>query len=588
MSRLQALSIGLIALILVPGLLFYFDVVPKVTILLAATSILLPVAARRGALARGALPTVGLLYAFSLVLSSTFSSHPALSWFGTNWRRYGALTQIAVLLFAWSVTAVRRRRTILRAIAVATAVASVYGIVQFAGHDPLLPVSAYHVGEGVWTIVRPPSTFGYASYFATWLVMAVFLGIALASAEESRFWRSAARVTCALAVAAMLLTGTRAAMIGLAVGGAVWLYRRGVRIRPRTLAVSGALALAAAAFYWSPAGWQLRSRARWFVEDPWGGSRLMLWRDSLRMGLSHPLLGFGPEVFGAEFPHYQSLELARAYPDFAHESPHNILLDALVSQGFPGMILLAALLALGLRTRDPALAAALAAGIASQQFTVFTVPTALLTFTTIALAAPLPGMLPVAVSGRRAAFALSPISLVLVYCALRLPVADAALARAQAALSTGDSRAADASYARYARWKLPGATAAIWYSRTLSELAAHTADPVRRISILVRSGTAALEATTSAEDPFNAWYNAAQLAAVRNDTAGTERALRAAISASPNWFKPHWTLARLLAIEGRRDEALGEAALALRLDAGKDAEVRRTFAELDGAHPLQR
>ena len=91
-------------------------------------------------------------------------------------------------------------------------------------------------------------------------------------------------------------------------------------------------------FYLSPAGLQLRSRTRWFLEDPWGGARPALWRDSLRMGLARPLLGFGPEVFTAEFPRYESISLAQAYPDFAHESPHNIFLDALISQGIPGLL----------------------------------------------------------------------------------------------------------------------------------------------------------------------------------------------------------------------------------------------------------
>ncbi len=587
MALLQALSIGLIALILTPGWLFYFDVTAKVAILLAATGILLPFAVR-GAPHHRTLAIIGLLYAASLTLSSLLSSYPAISWFGTTWRCYGALTQLSVLLFAWTVAAIGSRRVILCAITISTALAAMYGIVQFAGFDPVLPASAYHIGEGVWTIVRPPATFGYASYFATWLVMAVFLGTALAADEENRAWRRTAWAVSGLAAVAMLLTGTRAAMIGLAVGGTVWLYRRGFRLPRRTLAIVAAAAIALAAFYFSPAGLQLRSRTRWFMEDPWGGPRLLLWRDSLRMGLSRPLLGFGPEVFTAEFPHYQSLELARAYPDFAHESPHNIFLDALVSQGLPGLLLLAALLAQGFRTRDPALAAALAAGIASQQFTVFTVPTALLTFVTLALSVPSAAVLPVSGTRRRPVLAMAPVSLALLYCAVRLTVADAALGRTQTHLQAGDARAADASYARYAQWKLPGATAALWYSRALFGLSSHIADPAQRILAVARSGSAALEATESAEDPFNAWYNVAQLAAARNDAAGTERALRAAISANPNWFKPHWTLARLLELQGRRDEALGEAVLALRLDAGKHDEVKRTLADLGGDRALQR
>ena len=54
------------------------------------------------------------------------------------------------------------------------------------------------------------------------------------------------------------------------------------------IAAAAVLLIAAAGFYFSPAGWKLRSRARWFVEDPWGGARPTLWRDSLRMALPRP------------------------------------------------------------------------------------------------------------------------------------------------------------------------------------------------------------------------------------------------------------------------------------------------------------
>jgi Tfp pilus assembly protein PilF len=126
----------------------------------------------------------------------------------------------------------------------------------------------------------------------------------------------------------------------------------------------------------------------------------------------------------------------------------------------------------------------------------------------------------------------------------------------------------------------------LWYSRALLDFAAHTHDSAQHIQAIVRSTTAAQQATESAEDAFNAWYQTAQLAAARNDASGAERALRASIAANPNWFKPHWTLARLFQLQGRTGEARSEAELALRLDAGKHAEVANTLALV--SPPLQR
>ena len=81
---------------------------------------------------------------------------------------------------------------------------------------------------------------------------------------------------------------------------------------------------------------------------------------------------------------------------------------------------------------------------------------------------------------------------------------------------------------------------------------------------------AAVRATSTAEDRHNAWYNLAVFRAQENDFARTEMSLREAIRCAPNWFKPHWMLARFLQAAGRLEEAKKEAELAVYLDAGKD------------------
>jgi O-antigen ligase len=542
----------------------------------------------------------------SLAISTAFSSNVALSLFGTSWRRYGAVAQAAILIFAW-VAAFQNEagtRTILRAVAVSGLIGGAYGIAQYLGWDPLLPAAAYHIGEGIWTIVRPPGTLGYVSYFATWLLFVIFLSLALAKWETSTAWRRVAVAAFIVATVAMLLTGTRAAVLGLVAGGATWLWWTGFRVAGfrvigRLSAAAAVIALAAAAFYFSPMGWQMRSRARWFAEDPWGGARLHLWLDSLGMGIRRLPAGYGPEVFTAVFPRFESKELARAYPDFAHESPHNIFLDALVSQGLPGLLLLCAWCAAGFmaawRSKNAGFAAALAAGIVSQQFTVFTIPTALMFYLTIALATALaaqtlPDGAGLDLRARRHAVFAVPACLALMYLALRFLVADHALALAQRGLDSRDVAKASAEFAAYQRWRLPGTAADLWYSRALIVIAQKLGVPensnsmVRfqavRFQALAQSGAAAMRATRTAEDPFNAWYNAAALSASQNDSAGAERSLRMAIAARPNWFKPHWMLAQVLRLESRWPEAEAEAMLAVDLNGGKNTEVTRTLEEI--------
>lgn len=597
MAFLEALTLGLIALILAPGYFFYFDITPKTVVLLVGTAGLLILAVRRRDLSGGPqlFGMLLLLNAGSLALSTAFSVNRSLSLYGSTWRSFGAAIQSVAMLLAWLVAwhcAGRpdRARVILRAVSVAGIISAAYGIAQYFGWDPLLSKSTYTIGEGVWSIVRPPGTLGYASYFATWLLLTVFLSLALAKMEAGRFWKAVAWSATTLALFAMLLTGTRAAVLGLIAGGVVWLWWSGFRLPRRAVIAAGVLVLCGAGFYYSPAGQKMRSRSRWFVEDPWGGARPLLWRDSLSMALKHPVLGFGPEVFLGQFPLFESRKLAEEFPDFVHESPHNIFLDALVSQGMLGLLILCGLCAAGFaaarklkKLKSPMgawLAAALAAGIVSQQFTAFTMPTAVLFLTVIALAAaaateagaPQPNIV---LSGA------APLLVLAMLClGVRITLAERALEATRLLLDAGNLRATTKQYEQYWYWNLPGTNANIWYSRRWMDIARRSTDAATLEQALGIATQAAVLATENAEAPFDAWYNLAQVSALREDYRTTETSLRRAVEAHPNWFKPHWMLAQELRLVSNFEEARKEAALAVELDGGHDAEVSRTLKEL--------
>jgi O-antigen ligase len=590
MLPLQAAVLALVALILAPGYFFYFDITPKTVVLLSGTGLILLISAlaRKTELHRvpALFSVLFLLDVISLTTSTALSIHPALSLFGSTWRSFGCLAQAAILLFTWLVAQTcagrpQSVRAICRVVTLAGIVSALYGILQYAGWDPLLPAAAYHVGDGTWTIVRAPGTFGYASYFATWLLFVIFLGLAQHSMEESRSWRQIAAAGAILASIAMILTGTRAAVLGLLAGAAVWAALKRLRITWRQGGALCLVALCAAAFYYSPPGQQLRSRGRWFAEDPWGGARLNLWRDSLRMASHRLPTGYGPEVFTGEFPHFESAALAKAYPDFAHESPHNILIDSLVSQGIPGFLILLALCADGFRRawrlKAAPFAAALAAGIVSQQFTAFTIPTALIFFTTLACLAALEAQ-PARVrqslvfAGFEAAAACA-----LLYFATRIVVADHALALAKRGIERQDLAAAAGEYGIYDKYRLPGGSADLWFSRAMLNLALQSNDSLIRTGATLQSDAAAVEATQTSDNPFDAWYNLAVISGLHNNGSRAEECLRAAITANPNWYKPHWTLALVLRAEGRSEEAYRQAAVAEQLGGRSHREVAETL-----------
>ncbi len=596
MGVILAAVVALVPLLIAPNLLFYYDVTPKVLALLLGAAAALVWFAWRGDGLRPLLASrtgcwlCALLaaQALSLALSTACSAEPALSLSGTNWRRFGLITQVS--LFAFTLLAAARVAAhprdlllLLRVISVSGVAAALYGVLQYLGWDPWLPVEAYHVGEGTWTIVRPPGTLGHAGYFATYCLFVVFAGAPLATAGRA-FWKVLGLAAVAAGSAAVILSGTRSALLGLLAGAAVMVVCFPPRLRRRTLA-SGAILLAAAAvFYFSPAGWKLRSRGRWYIQDPLGGARLLLWRDTLRLGAARWALGSGPETFSSAFPPFQSVALSQAYPDFYHESPHNMFLDAFAARGLPGLAVLLLLGGLGAygawtaRSREPllapALGAALAAAVVSQQFVSFTVPTALFFYLTVGLAAASPKAAPDVPRRRLLSLSVAlPLAAVMIVFAACLFWADRVLAQVKRDVEQGEIGRAMDGYRTVRRWQPPGVSADLWFSRKLGAAAGKSPDLLVRLLASREALEAAVRATHTAEDRHNACYNLAALYAAHNDLAHTEQSLRSAIRWAPNWFKPHWVLAKVLETTGRRREAAAEAAIAVQLNGGKNPEV---------------
>ncbi len=609
-------AVFLAPLALTPHLLFYYDITPKVALVLLSAAIALALTSRE---LDSLLAFCGTRYgrwyaaaagaAIALAGITTLrSAHLALAWYGSTWRRMGGLTECAVVvaalwIAAYTVRSQARVVWLLRAMCAAGLLASLYGIAQYFGWDPLLPKAGYEAGEGVFQIVRPPGTLGHSDYLAAFLLWPVFAGIGLLRDERIATGRVMGGAAAATGMIAILLSGSRGAWLALIAG----LCMLAAMLRPRLhLVAKGAVfaALALGAFYFSPAGERFRARMHWIGEDPAGGARPLLWRDSLRMAAAKPLAGFGLDAFVAEFPHYQSEELARAYPDFSHESPHNIFLDALTAEGVPGLLLLAGVTLAGItggwraRLQDSPLAVALLPGfvasLVAHQFVVFIAPTAFYFYLGAGMLAgagdsksavfriPTAGRIPatarwaVLAGGLAAAGFLA----VMVY---RLVAADAALGLVERRLDANDAHGAAAAYRKALQRNAPAVTADLYFSRRWAAVAGSASDTISKLYYgQVALGAAGL-ATKSLEQQQNAWYNLAIFEASTTDAPATEYSLRAAIAAAPVWYKPHWALARLLATEGRLGEAEPEARRALYLDGGKDAEVASTMNEILGS-----
>jgi len=576
---------ALVSLLILPGWSFYFDVIPKVAIVLAGAAVALwmpwpAISSRRMKWLWGILAVEGI----AVLIATAASAHRWFSFYGSTWRRRGVLAELAVLILAAAAAGTYRAdRRWLRIMVLSGLPVAIYAIFQYFGIDPLMDPAGYRFGEGQFMIVRPPGTLGHAAYLATYLLFVVFAGAALARMEAG-LWKWAAAVTTVVAGFAIVLSGTRAALLGL-IAGAIFIALR-ERVNWKWTAATGVLLMVLAAFYISPAGARLRARAFWSSEDRLGGSRLMLWRDSLRMAGGRWLAGYGPETFAIEFPRHESLELERAYPDFYHESPHNIFVDALLSEGVLGLAGLIALVASGLVCARGALGGAFVAMLVSQQFTAFTVPTELYFYLCVAMLVSerlpkkgtdrsvhrsAPGSGRDVASGDRVVSPLFQrfskfLAIPFVGLAVYLSWGDVLLGSARRAMDRGQAGLA-AELVDRAREL--GVSADLYFSRRF---------------LTAKIWPAAIRAATSApetgDDPQNALVNLAAFKATANDSRGVEETLRQAIAAAPDWYKPHWLLAQVLELGGRVPEAKAEAQAAADRDGGKHPEVEQALERI--------
>ena len=326
----MVIAIAVTPLCLMNGVFLSHDVIPKVLVTLATAAALLfllpqwaPSTASLWEAGQGRWFLVLVAaQAFSLALSTAFSGQPALSFAGTVWRRFGSAEQFATLVIAAAASAVAVSdagwfRSLCRACSVTGGIGAIYGIAQYFGIDPFLDPALYKI-EAFGGIVRPPATMGHAIYFAAWLTPVALLAAAAAQEETVSLWRRIHAGVAVLACVAILLSGTRGAVLAVAAGAILLLVRlRGRKTLRGFATAAGVLAACVCIvglFAISPPGENLRHRLYQWRQDL-GGPRSMLWRESPALFWRHPLAGIGPETFAVEFRKIELVEMSRAYPD---------------------------------------------------------------------------------------------------------------------------------------------------------------------------------------------------------------------------------------------------------------------------------
>jgi O-antigen ligase len=208
------------------------------------------------------------------------------------------------------------RRTAERALAAllaASGVVALLGVGLWAAHGATF--------EG-----RARGLSGHYMTFAGQLLLELPVAIAIAACARRRAWRIGAGLVALAGLAALAVTFTRSAWIGLLVELAVILGA----LLP--LGLVGLAALVAAAFAFAPGAYRARLYSIFDPHHPWNQQRVYMWDAGRRMFLDHPWTGVGLQDL---HPLYDRYRAAGSTERAGHL--HNVFVQIAATMGVAGL-----------------------------------------------------------------------------------------------------------------------------------------------------------------------------------------------------------------------------------------------------------
>lgn len=288
-----------------------------------------------------------------LTITSFFATHVPTAIFGEYTRNGGLLSFVLYAVLFWMTIQlsdrVARVRDFAKTLFWSGVIVSAYGVLQYAGLDPIQ-------WQQVIFESRAFSTYGNPVLLGGFLMFFVPVSAALALSEPRRPWRAVWLAGTLLSIVALLLTFTRGAWIGgvtglVVLGVIAWRQRVALDrfVDPAFAAVSaGVIGLVV----WASA----RSSGRFSdvvqrlmtlfeFESGSGQTRIQIYRSAVTAIADRPFLGSGLDTFKLVFPAYKTKEFVAAaeyagVADQAHSEP----LQIAVTAGLPGLLLIGALL----------------------------------------------------------------------------------------------------------------------------------------------------------------------------------------------------------------------------------------------------
>jgi putative inorganic carbon (HCO3(-)) transporter len=331
-------------------------VLAKLAVLVALVAVLLALRvadrAATGRLRRRGTPLDLPLAAFvaSAALSTVLAVDPGTALVGAHYRYEGLLTILAYALLcrlaaqaldggeAWGVA---------RALLLGGFLAAALAIVQSLVEGAMIGGATEETARTFGGSLRATSTFGNAATLGAFLAMLAPLALHELLRAKAAADRLLAGNACAVMGVALVLTYSRAAWLGAALGAGVVAAGPLVRLarrRPSVLAAGGGLALLglAGAVHAAPP-WAGAALARaTTIADPTQGSgatRLHIWSDTLHLVAARPWAGWGPDTFGLAYPRFQTGDWT---PGFLVDKAHSDVLQVAATQGLVGVAAYAA------------------------------------------------------------------------------------------------------------------------------------------------------------------------------------------------------------------------------------------------------
>lgn len=281
--------------------------------------------------ARGRAGIAAVAFGLAFLIGAWASIDLRIS-FWHSWRQalgtLPVLSYLAVFLIsAAGLRSASQRSRLIMAIVLVSAPVAAYGILQVMGVDVFDWQSD--------SASRALSTLGRSNFLGCYLAMIVPLTLATVAVAHGARRRGAAVALLALQTACLVLSGARAAWLGLGAGllvqGLCWTRATPGAPRRRLLSVIVVCAVILAAVALAlPAPEVLRSQSMVL--------RLRVWRHTLAMMGERWLTGYGPGTFAQVFREFGPEIWRQPGRELVFSSAHNLALDLLAASGVLGLL----------------------------------------------------------------------------------------------------------------------------------------------------------------------------------------------------------------------------------------------------------